>query len=80
MGRAVGATAMAVLIVTLYAREPVAPVPSVAVIVKLLVPLLLGAPEMRPLKPLSDSPAGNAPALTLNVWLPLPPVAVTFWL
>jgi hypothetical protein len=79
-GRLDGLTLIAGLTVTLYAREPVAPFPSVAVIVKLLVAALLGAPEIAPVNAFRASPTGSAPALTLNVKEPLPPVAVTVWL
>jgi len=58
---------MAALMVTVYEREPVAPLPSVAVIVKLLVAAALGVPVMAPVDAFSAKPAGSAPELTLNV-------------
>jgi hypothetical protein len=55
----------------------VAPKPSVAVIVKLDVAAVVGVPVIAPVAAFSDSPAGKLPALTLNVYEPLPPVALT---
>ena len=52
---------------TLYARVPVAPLLSLARIVKLRVPEVVGVPEIRPVDALSASPAPRLPALTLNV-------------
>ena len=52
------------LIVTLYARDPFEPRLSVAVIVKLNAPAADGVPEIAPLDGFSDSPVGNAPAVT----------------
>ena len=43
-------------IVTEYAREPEAPLPSVARIVKLLGPGVVGVPEIRPFGALSAVP------------------------
>ena len=54
-----------------------APNPSVAVIVKLLVAAVVGVPVIAPLAAFSESPAGRLPAETLNVYKPLPPVALT---
>ena len=54
-----------------------APKPSVAVIVKLDVAAVVGVPVIAPVAAFSDSPAGKLPALTLNVYEPLPPVALT---
>ncbi len=79
-GNVAGLTATPAFIVTAYACEPVAPSPSVAVIVKLLVAAVVGVPEIKPLAAFSESPAGKLPAETLNVYEPLPPVALTLWL
>ena len=68
------------LIVTLYAREPVEPRLSVAVIVKLNVPAADGVPVIAPLDAFSDSPVGNAPAVTANVYGAVPPDALIVWL
>jgi hypothetical protein len=65
------------LIVTAYACEPVAPKPSVAVTVKLDVAAVVGVPVIAPVAALSERPAGKLPAETLNVYEPLPPVALT---
>ena len=48
-------------------------------IVKLLMPALVGVPEITPVDALNASPAGRAPE-RLNVSVPLPPDAVTVWL
>ena len=66
------------MMVVLYARAPVAPKPSVAVIVKLLVAALVGVPVIAPVAAFNESPAGKLPADTLNVYEPLPPTALTF--
>jgi hypothetical protein len=47
------------------------------VIVKLEVAAVVGVPVMVPVAAFSDSPAGKLPADTLNVYEPLPPVALT---
>ena len=48
---------------------------SVAVTVKVDVPAVVGVPEMMP--PLViDNPAGSDPAVTLNVYGAVPPLAV----
>ena len=65
------------MIVTLYARAPVAPRPSVAVIVKFEVAAVVGVPVIAPVAAFSDTPAGKLPAETLNVYEPVPPVALT---
>ena len=54
------------LMVTEYAREPVAPRPSVAVTVKLLVAAVVGVPVIAPVAAFSERPAGKLPAETLN--------------
>ena len=77
LGSVAGFTVMAALIVTAYACEPVAPKPSVAVTVKLDVAAVVGVPAIAPVAALSESPAGKLPAETLNVYEPLPPVALT---
>ena len=65
---------------TEYARKPVAPTVSVAVIVKLNVAADDGVPVIAPLVAFNDSPVGKLPAVTANVDAPEPPVALTVWL
>ena len=77
VGSVAGFTEIAALMVTAYAREPVAPNPSVAVIVKLLAAAVVGVPVIAPVAALSESPAGRLPAEILKVYEPLPPVALT---
>ena len=77
LGNVAGFTVIAALMVTAYAREPVAPRPSVAVIVKLDVAAVVGVPVIAPVAAFSDNPAGRLPAETLKVYEPLPPVALT---
>ena len=48
---------------------------SVAVTVKLDVPALVGVPEMA--EPLTVNPAGNVPAVTLQLMAPVPPEAAS---
>ena len=48
-----------------------------AVIVKLDVAAVVGVPVIAPVAPFNDNPAGRLPADTLNVYEPLPPVALT---
>ena len=62
----------------LYACEPGQPVASVAVMVKLLVAAVVGVPPKVPFTA-SASPAGNAPALTTNVF-GAGPLAEMVWL
>ena len=71
--------ATAGLITTVYACEPVAPTVSVAVMVKLNVPLALGAPDSVPAA-VKVRPVGTVPTVTENVESPVPPVAATVWL
>ena len=80
LGRLAGLIAMAALIVTEYAREPVAPTESVPVIVKLNVLTTVGVPLIAPVLALRLKPLGKAPAETLNVIAPVPPLALTVWL
>jgi hypothetical protein len=70
-----GLIATAALITSEYARDPVAPSPSVAETVKLNVPFAVAVPVKAPVD-VSARPAGRAPALMLNVYVPLPPIAV----
>ena len=53
---------------------------SVAVIVKLKVPLALVVPVIAPVDVFNDKPVGKAPALTANVYGAVPPDAVIVWL
>ena len=64
-GSVAGLTAMPAAIVTLYARAPLEPLPSVAVTVKELVAAPVGVPESTPLAGLSVRPDGRTPAPTL---------------
>jgi hypothetical protein len=66
-------------IVIEYVREPVQLLPSVAVTVKLNVPVTVGVPDTTP--PVdSVMPAGKAPAVTAYVTVPTPPVWDNVWL
>ena len=65
-GNVAGLTVIAALIVTAYACEPVAPNPSVAVIVKLMLRRSWST-RYRTGAALSDKPVGKLPAETLNV-------------
>ncbi len=56
--------------VTEYGREPVAATVSVAVIVMLNVPALVGVPVIAPVDAFSESPVGRLPAVTANGWRP----------
>ena len=71
-----GFTVIAAFTVTLYAWEPVAPRPSVAVTVKFDVAAVVGVPVIAPVAAANDNPAGKLPAVMLNVYDPLPPVAL----
>ena len=50
-------------------------VESVTFTVKLKVPDVVGVPEMAPLEAVKLSPAGNAPALMLQLYGVVPPLA-----
>ena len=63
-----------------YARLPGQPFASVAVIVRLKTPVVVGVPEMTPVVGLSVRPGGSAPLETAKVYDPVPPVAETVWL
>ena len=63
-----------------YARDPVEPTVSVAVIVKLNVAAAEGVPVSAPVDELSARPAGKLPAVTAKVAAPVPPVALIVWL
>src|SRR5947209_2549816 len=64
--------------VSAYARLPMSPAPSVAVTVKVEVPVAAGIPPSAPDGP-SDSPPGRAPEVTAKVNGPGGPVAATAW-
>ena len=53
---------------------------SVALIVKLNWPAVVGVPEMTPVVPLSVKPFGSDPLETVKVYGPVPPVAEIVWL
>ena len=46
-------------------------------IVKLLVAAVVGVPVIAPVAAFNERPAGRLPADTLNVYAPVPPVALT---
>src|ERR1051325_2032000 len=61
-----------------YERAALQPVPeSVAVITALNVPAIVGVPLIAPVEPLSVTPFGRAPAVTLNETVPVAPVSVS---
>ena len=60
-------------IVPLYDCDAVTLLASVAVIVKLYVPPLVGVPLMTPEDVLSERPVGSAPAVSANVMGAVPP-------
>ena len=66
--------------VPLYACDAVIELLSVAVIVKLYVPALVGVPVIAPVDALSVRPLGSAPDVTLNVTGAVPPDVCTVWL
>ena len=70
-------TATAGETVTVKLCDPVTLCESVALTVKLEVPALCGVPETIPLLVLSDSPAGNCPEESANVYGAVPLLAVT---
>ena len=63
------------LIAMLYACNPVQPLASVAVIVDVNMPTVVGVPEIMPLLE-SDIPGASSPAVTLKVYGAFPPLAV----
>ena len=65
-GSVAGATASVAATVNTTARCPVAPPPSVAVIVKFEVAAVVGIPEITPVAGFNVSPAGRLPADTLK--------------
>ena len=79
-GRLAGFSVSAASTVPEYAREPVESAASVAVIVKLYAPPVVGVPLIWPVDVLSVNPAGNMPADTAYVYGPRPPDAVIVWL
>src|ERR1700733_13405438 len=64
------------LMVQVKPAAPLAPVPSVAVTVTLLLPAVVGVPEIRPVEELIDRPAGRPVALKVSVWPEAESVAV----
>ena len=59
---------------------PVRDSESVAVTVKLKLPLTPGVPDMIPVAVARLKPDGNAPAVTAQVYGGFPPVALSCWL
>ena len=53
---------------------------SVALMVTLKVPAAVGVPLISPVEGLSVRPGGRLPALTAQVYGPVPPVSVGCWL
>ncbi|PIP41358.1 MAG: hypothetical protein COX19_03855 [Desulfobacterales bacterium CG23_combo_of_CG06-09_8_20_14_all_51_8] len=64
------------LMTRVYSRKPVQPLSSVAVIVKINVPAVVGVPAIRPPVVIGDSPSGSVPAVMVNAYGPAPPLAV----
>ena len=64
-----------IVIVIVYACNPVQPLASVAVTVKVNVPAVVGVPEIMPLL-VSDIPGASSPAVMLKVYGTCPPLAV----
>ena len=60
-------------IVIVYRRLPVQPVASVAVIVKVNVPTVVGVPVIAPVLELRSRPVGSEPLDTENVYGEVPP-------
>jgi hypothetical protein len=65
------------LVVGLNDWEPITPLLSVTVMVKLTGPLAVGVPLIRPVVEFSDSPGGKAPLVTVKVNGPVPPLTET---
>ena len=63
-----------------YGRLPGQLLASVALIVKLNWPAVVGVPEMMPVVALSVRPLGSEPLETVNVYGAVPPVAEIVWL
>ena len=65
-----------------YSWLPEQPFASVAVIVKMKVPAVVGVPVMAPGPPVLSgySPVGSAPLETAYVYGAVPPLAETVWL
>src|SRR6267143_5295350 len=63
-----------------YARGPVHPCASVALMVKLAEPAAFGVPVISPVPVFSEAQAGSEPAVTAYVYEPVPPLAVVNWL
>ncbi len=65
--------------ISAYARVPAQPFASVALTVKLNVPLAVGVPASAP-APDRFSPFGSAPSVRAKPWGAVPPVAASVWL
>jgi len=65
------------LMTLVYACKPVQPLESVAVTVKVNVPAVVGVPDITPVPVLNNIPLGSDPAVMLNIYGAVPPVAVT---
>ena len=61
-------TATALVIVQAKLDEPAAPVPSVAVMVTVETPGVVGVPMTRPVEVLNDRPAGRLVADQVRLW------------
>ena len=73
-----GLTTMGGLTVSVYCWLPVALLPSVAVMVKVKVPLVVGIPLRVPL--FESVRPSSGPAVVKVKGLPAPPLAVMVWL
>ena len=79
-GKLAGVITSTPQVLTVKLREPVQPAASVAVMVKVALPAVVGVPLITPVVPLSIKPAGSEPFVTLNANVPVAPVALTVWL
>ncbi len=61
---------------TVYPALPAQPFASLAVTVKMFVPVTVGVPLITPVFVLRFSPTGSKPLVTVNVLIPIPPLAV----
>lgn len=79
-GNVAGATVMVGQLMSIvYVWVPEQPMPSVAMIVKVYVPVVVGVPESTPVEELIVIPGGSVPEV-LHVIVPVPPVCVAVWL
>jgi hypothetical protein len=67
------------VLTTVYCRNPVLPLASVAETVNVKLPVAVTIPDISPV-PESDNPLGSIPELTAKRIVPTPPAAVSCWL